>query len=308
MRKIFVFLSCLITAPAIAADDACTKPKEFTVDKRCYVTSAQKKQKPFNATVGLVNGDLKAYCTGTIVKGYYGYNGDKATTQEKETIYVYTAKHCTDRNKDGKPDTYLDIVLQNGDSYKIKFARAGQYKILSDEKAAGDYALYTIDEQTDIPGSKIPYTTISDKWGFLGLRQLDARVVGYGTLKIMSDKEIKIFKSKYINFMKQQGMSAKDSGVKISTKWGTKFMQNLDHDYQNDLFANHSLKVSNCKYHSVGTQIGCQAWSGNSGGGIFDNNGELMGIYTRGHRIVGGENHAASITTTKYPSTIPIAF
>lgn len=316
MHKIFVFLSCLLTVPAIADvadDDTCTKPKEFTVDKRCYVTLAQKRQKPFNATVAIVDSDTFVYCTGTIVKGYNGYNGDKATAQE-ETMYVYTAKHCADHDKDGEPDTYLDIVLQNGDSYRIKFALSGQYETISDNKRAGDYALYTLDKQTNLPGNEIPYTTISDKWGFWGYRQLDARVIGYGALKIMSDKEIETFKSKYINFLKTNGQQGDIGmhmgGVKIDSQHGLDFVKQLDDEYRRDLFTNRRLKVSNCKYLSGGEQIGCQLWGGNSGGGIFDNDGGLMGIITRGNRIIGGPYHAGRTdeeTTTKTLS-IPIAF
>jgi len=35
-------------------------------------------------------------------------------------------------------------------------------------------------------------------------------------------------------------------------------------------------------------------WGGNSGGGIFDNKGDIMGIHVWGKPIIGGENHAGS--------------
>ena len=173
MRKLFASLLCLLTMPAVALDDACTKPKEFTVDKRCYVTAAQRMQKPFNATVALID-DGQTYCTGTIVKGFDGYNNTKATAKDKDTIFLYTAKHCTDNDGDGKPDANLKIKLQDGSTYMVKLAYSGDYDISTDKNKRGDYALYTI------PGapSNIPYTTVK-KWGTNGFNAIDARVIGY---------------------------------------------------------------------------------------------------------------------------------
>ena len=60
-----------------------------------------------------------------------------------------------------------------------------------------------------------------------------------------------------------------------------------------DVFNNPELKVSYCRYSSDGRQIGCQAWGGNSGGPIFDDKNAIMGIHTRGSRVIGGPNHAS---------------
>lgn len=318
MRRIFAFLSCLITMPAMAFDDACTKPNKFTVDKRCYVTESQKKTKPFNATVALVDGQFP-YCTGTIVKGYHGYNGNKATEQEKNTIYVYTAKHCTDSNNDGKSDTNLEIKLQDGTIYTIEFARAGRYNTISDTNIEGDYALYTIKNAP----TNIPYTEISDKWGYGSIRGIPARLVGYGTLKIMSDAEIDKFKKKYASFLKSQGQNSNvgmyNGGVITNSTYGEMFLDFLkqkEYAYGSDLFNNNLLKVSECNYSGTGYMLGCQEWGGNSGGGIFDSNGKLLGILTRGNRVIGGDEHATGhsfFTTSQWSkdnasTSIPIAF
>ena len=36
----------------------------------------------------------------------------------------------------------------------------------------------------------------------------------------------------------------------------------------------------------------CQGWGGNSGGGIFDENGNIMAIVTLGNYQIGGAEHA----------------
>ena len=55
---------------------------------------------------------------------------------------------------------------------------------------------------------------------------------------------------------------------------------------------NSKLKLSHCTYSGTGRKIGCQGWGGNSGGPIFDDRGNIMGIHTRGNRIIGGSEHA----------------
>ena len=51
-------LAGMIFMPSVSmAADHCTNPKEYTIDKRCYVTDEQKKEKPYNAVVALVHDD-----------------------------------------------------------------------------------------------------------------------------------------------------------------------------------------------------------------------------------------------------------
>ena len=62
--------------------------------------------------------------------------------------------------------------------------------------------------------------------------------------------------------------------------------------YFRDLFLDKKLKVSHCYFTSSGDSVGCQIWGGNSGGGVFDDDGKLMGILTGYEAIIGGKNHA----------------
>ena len=52
MRRIILFLLFLAVPVNLLAEDACTNPDKYTIDKRCYVTDEQKKEKPYNAVVG----------------------------------------------------------------------------------------------------------------------------------------------------------------------------------------------------------------------------------------------------------------
>lgn len=288
MRKICLFLSCLLTMPAMALDDACTKPSEFTVDRRCYVTDEQKQQKPFNATVALIENGVP-YCSGTIVKGHKG---------DPDTIYVYTAKHCVDSDEDGKPDAHVQVRLQNGDEYTVDLAGAGEQHSTSSEgyieDNSGDWVLYKIQN----PAADIPYV-VPGKWDFISA---DARIIGYGSLKIMSDAEIREFKNKYREFLKTDPRYSNKRHVvtEYVRLYDTKTMDfveglmNQQHtNYVLDLFADSNLKVTTCEYYnSNGIGVKCQNWEGNSGGGVFDVLGNLVGIYVAGSMYIGGLVHA----------------
>lgn len=292
MKRLIAFL-LLINIPNLCfgLDDACTKPSEYTADKRCYVTPEQKQQEPFNAVVALIDEDGFRYCTGTIVKG------------KDNSFYLYTAKHCTDINKNGMSDHELLISLQDGTQRSVYIDVFGDYNIERDDNHGGDFAIYKLN------GDYYPYALITDKKHTIGFgpfaSNYDALVVGYGSLKIMSDKEIEDFKQRYIEFLKN------NKGIKVEgteTLYGfshgginslnTKVKEFIDYyldpSYWRDLFADYELKVSKCKYSSNGKETNCQKWSGNSGGPIFDKDGNLMGIMTRGNRIIGGSRHAGA--------------
>ena len=129
------------------------------------------------------------------------------------------------------------------------------------------------------------------------------RMIGYGALKIMSDKDIKDFRSKYIDYLKNEmDINAKGNELaygfvydSIHTAFGAvagflNYLQQEDIDYYSDIFLNLELKVSNCN----GKNFICQGWSGNSGSGIFDEKGNIIGIYTRAMPYIGGKRHAGN--------------
>ena len=298
MKK-YITTSLLLFIPFMAmAADHCTNPKEYTIDKRCYVTDAQKKTKPYNAVVALVDWPTDPYCTGTIVKGKNG------------KPYLYTAKHCVvEDNPYNKENTNnveqkLTIKLQTGEELSVYKNNVGNFDATKNENLDGDWAVYSIKK------SNVPMVEKTNKAysinPFVG--SYNAKQVGYGMLKIMSDKEISQFKQKYIKYLKDQkritsdGTEAKygwyNGGIYTGSGFGYNFLQYLnenENSYYLNIFRDSSmLKVSVCEYTSMGRAIGCQGWGGNSGGPIFDDNNKIMGIHTRGNYRIGGEVHAGN--------------
>ena len=285
-KHIITFLLLLVPFISMAADH-CTNPTEYTVDKRCYVTDKQKKEKPYNAVVALVLDDGESpYCTGTIVKGLDG------------KPYLYTAKHCTGDEND-MVRSELTIKLQDGRKLSVTKHTVGNYNIEHDVNVHGDWAIYSI-VNSDVPMVEIPSKR--------GNGVYDATNVGYGRLKIMSDAEIAEFKSRYLTYLKdEKNIDAKDDenvygfydgGVNT---YGNAYVTNFlitEYDYWESLADDISkLKLSHCKYSATGRMEGCQAWSGNSGGPIFDNRGNIMAIRTRSPLFIGGSRHAGSTAT-----------
>lgn len=351
MNKILPFLIVLMPTVCLGLDDACTKPSEFTIDKRCYVTDEQKKTYPYNTVVALIKQNGYPYCTGTIISEF------KVVDYRR----VYTAKHCTDVNGDKVVDETITIQTQDGATYKatnkdiLPEEAYGNYNIAEDTLYSGDWAKYDLfDTPYDLPFTT--FTThhsglqgkleagaenslVSENFllirpqfsvkALFGANNYDAQVVGYGSLKIMSDKEIQDFKDKYTKFLET---SLKDAVKKVHKDDGLSAdeMQKKINDYETDdynigivgdavyannpiveefiygalknalsvndfgaLFLdNYNLKTSLCQLDVNGYRQGCQSWGGNSGGPIFDKDGRLMGIHTRGLSIIGGKHHA----------------
>ena len=170
MRKTIIVLLCLIPMRLFANRDGCLYPTEYTIDKRCYITDSEKQTKPYNAVVYLVENG----CTGTIV-------------QDNNNLYLYTAKHCADTDLDNKTDKNIDIKLQDDRIITATRITTGGYDIKSDENRYGDWAVYQINNTQD----NIPYVHISDFFKNPdNLIYYYSTVIGYGLLKIMSDKEI----------------------------------------------------------------------------------------------------------------------
>ncbi len=291
MKKyITTFLLLFIPFVSMAADH-CTNPTEYTIDRRCYVTNAQKQKKPYNAVVALVDGEY-VYCTGTI-KDFKG------------APYIYTAKHCVN-NKDGTIKKNIYVRTQNGSMFVVNENRVGDYVPGSRAKdRSGDLAIYSISAEDQ---SKIIASTEFSSNSRNSQNTYKARVIGYGALKIMSDKDINQFKQKYRNYLKnQKGIISngteqkygwKSGGLDLDSSYADNFVQYLrqnDLSYYMDTLKNTStLKISRCTFSGAGDPKGCQIWGGNSGGGVFDDTGNLMGILGGYRRIIGGTQHSAS--------------
>ena len=272
----YIILPLLLFIPFVSmADDHCTNPNEYTIDKRCYVTDEQKETAPYNASVALVknvDGKYENYCSGTIVKGPDG------------TPYLYTAAHCV-----GKRDRVY-FRLPTG-SLRLAYLK----NIGNADDAEQDWAILRIFEK-DIPMVEISNKKQTEYGSENAYR---ARVIGYGGLKIMSDEEITEFKTRYANFLKDKYSADDSKSLEYEIGGGINPIQSFidDNIYYYYSLENDSknLKVSNCKYTNHGSAINCQAWSGDSGGGVFDKDDKIMAIHTRGVHLIGGKFHAGGL-------------
>ena len=195
MKRIgLLFLSFLLCMPLIArAADYCTNPEEYTIDKRCYVTDEQKKEKPYNA-VAMIVGQHGPDGSGTIVKR-------QGLTQDDVGYFLYTAKHCTDRNYDHIADDILRIRLPSGQEFDAKLISQGNYDFEDLATKLGDWAKYRLLMPDKDSNAKAvlngAYVKIN---GDLARGAHDVRIIGYGRLKIMSDQDIEDFRTDYLNF------------------------------------------------------------------------------------------------------------
>ena len=319
MRKYIQLLSLmLICAPmTVRADDACTHPEKYTTDRRCYVTDAQKKQAPYNAVVS-----VEGTCTGTLVR--------ETEFAFLPTTLLFTAAHCTDGDDDNKPDKTLQITLQDGRSFDVEFVSMGKYDLgansNTDQERLSDWAIYKF------PISSYISTTTTTADGDVEYRVSEniphvesvmvrpnelprgsaVSVVGYGTLKIMSDDEISEFQNNYIEYLNSQGVDSIPANAKeAASEYGmyadinavstehAKVTEYIKHTFTDPTGEKRSvkstitdlkLKMSQCRYQDASNP--CQAWGGNSGGPTFDTDGNIVGIVSSGYYIIGGEWHA----------------
>lgn len=284
------------------AADYCTNPTEYTIDRRCYVTEEQKKEKPYSATVGFGDVDGAFACSGTIVKN-------------RGFFYIYTAKHCVD-NKDGSVKKQINVTMQSGKKITAELSKFGDWTEKDSTNSNGDWAVYEI-EPNAMYSSDVAdmldgaYVKII---GVVGKDYYEARLIGYGGLPILSDQEILDFKNRYIKLLQEtEKINIAEADKETLTNYGLHgSIIDISPDYNNwirvfneltdcDTFLSTIdpyLKVSYCSYSDTrwktGNMYRCQSWLGNSGGGIFDEFGNLIGMLTVGVQTIGDSftNHA----------------
>lgn len=273
MKK-YAITSLLFLTPFVAmAADHCTNPNEYTIDRRCYVTDEQKTQKPYNAVVK-VDG-RNGTCTGEVIKG------------EDGKTYLYTAKHCADSEikhndiEEFEAATDLSIRSQNGLYVKVKpYVLGGD--TAENTGTEDDWAVYEFknDDEKNFKSVALEKSSKTES---------DVKVVGYGGLKVMSDKEISDLHMSYINYLKgEEIVGFYEDFLVSSNKTVLEFIKNMPEFNDDD-----NLKLSKCRYYSgyLGG-VGCQGWQGNSGGPVLDTEDKVMAIITRGVNAVGGSSHA----------------
>ena len=200
------------------------------------------------------------------------------------------------------PIMRYEVTTQNGERFFSNYITSGNYVEGQRQTYGGDWAIYSVPDNFNFIASVQP----SDIGQLTG--RVNARVIGYGALKIMSDADIANFKLKYIKYLKDErgiisnGTESKygwsnSNGMYNDSTYVKNFLSYLwenNRSYYTDVFEDDNrLKVSKCYYNTVdGEPVNCQVWTGNSGGGIFDDRGNIMGIVTRGYPYIGGISHA----------------
>ena len=136
MKQIILLLLFFMPFASLA-DDMCTNPEAYTVDKRCYVTDEQKKEKPYNAVATFVLADGRTNCSGTIVKRH-------GLSQDDIGYFLYTAKHCVDSNHDNIIDDVVRIRLPNAQEFNAQLIKKGNFNYADGTNQTGDWAKYRI--------------------------------------------------------------------------------------------------------------------------------------------------------------------
>lgn len=283
-------LLLFFTAPTLSwAEDHCTNPDQYTLDKRCYVTDEQKGDKPYSAVVGIVGVSGNFSCTGTIVKG------------SDEKLYIYTAKHCA---HDGTGAILKRVSIKTQKATEITVT-ANMYG--SGDTQSADFAIYSLPDNTDVDSVVIDNKERVDI-------DHDVNVIGYGWLKIMSDQDIKDFKTKYTNYLidnknikkkelqrnyREYGFVYDENqsiGIELDKTFPSNYLiylQATAATYYDSVFKDvNKLKVSQCSFNFVYDKTDCQVWSGNSGGGMFDQNGNLVATIISNHNLIGTKKHS----------------
>ncbi len=267
MKRLVAFF-CLLFLPTVTlaapmSHDSCVEngkyKSEYKIDRRCYVTDEQKQQTPYNAVVKLTDKS----CTGTIVKKDDGY-------------FVYTARHCVYDGLDKLLN--IEIELQDERAFSASFVKEG--KSLSD---FDDWAHYKIPVDKD--DTSIPYVQTDS------FEDGKVQIVGYGALKILSDKEIKKVKDTYVEVLTEFGSANDKENIKQAKQNGFMRDKMFVANWFGDYVGNRELKISDCELSNKILK-GCQVWGGNSGGPLFNNQGGIMGIIATGNYQIGGSEHA----------------
>ncbi len=303
IKHVVAFLLMLIPT-VVMANDRCTNPSEYTVDRRCYVDKALSGMSKYGASALIFEDTFKnsvlryvtgvGWCSGTVVK-----NNDK--------FYFYTAHHCLEGDEAGSLMETVSFRLFDGRVMSAKKYKVGD-AVLNNRYANGDTGDWAIYEIIDAP-SDIPYVEFKNPNVYVARRPIidDVFTLGYGSLKIMSDSEIADFKKGYFDFLKERP-EIKQEGEKAVVNKGESIDAYADPvlDYLMDergkfyiykmFLSEEKLKKSECKLDTGNRFLkDCQVWDGDSGGGVFLFPNTLIGVITGGKLTIGGTEHARGV-------------
>ena len=227
MKKVWSAFLLIAMLPINLLADACTNPDEYTIDRRCYVDGATWAKEPYKHVLKMGDRTGDPWCTANMVAGR-----------------IVTAKHCVldkDLNNvkftafDGT-EIYVDPMAESGSYYTEKQVIDGE-EVKEEYNFEGDWAVLTPKSvyQKFVTDNSI--YNVNGGLGPLGSSlagaafNVDFAVIGFGALKIMSDKEIKNFRRAYVDFLYDNGLydDTEDKIHKLHGKYPIDQAEKRDH-------------------------------------------------------------------------------
>ncbi|MBO7559879.1 MAG: hypothetical protein J6T27_01845 [Alphaproteobacteria bacterium] len=295
MKKI-VFGFLLSFLPINLLADVCVNPSEYTVDRRCYVDDATWSTKPYKHVLKMkyIDDDL-VFCTANMVSGK-----------------ILTARHCISDAKIGE----LEFIAFDGSRIRVQQSFSGASEFVTSDQ---DWIVFMpISAWQDFVSSN-SIRNISDDFVGAG-KNSEGIIAGFGGLKILSDQEILNFQKAYKEYIELFGSYFDSDDTEIDEN-SVNLTDTIKDDKKKYLFYDtispyllkydlpevkelffdtEQLKVGFCKdiqlmdgYDILGVTK-CQAWGGNSGGGLYVDKNEkglwyLMGLLLGGKSVISSD-------------------
>ena len=277
MIKIPVVFALMTMVPNMcwALSDACTNPKEYTIERRCYLTEDAWQRAPYKHVLKMWRkADGKVYCTANMAFGQ-----------------IVTARHCIE---DYNVSDLKFIAFDGREITARYFGYEAEFPYGSYEAFGPDIVFLT-------PSAKdaafVKSNSVNTAESINSVTSGSFVSVGCGGLKILSDKEIDLFQRAYNEFLKHNkeyvarnsdddfGKPILDNGQTMNLTYllGREFFEKINPylikyglGTAEDIFTNDgkNIKASLCNgfeqpdegRHLYGY---CKGWYGDSGGGVY---------------------------------------
>ena len=256
----------------LALSDACTNPSEYTVERRCYVTDATWQRAPYKYILKMrYKSDGLVFCTANMVSGQ-----------------IVTAKHCVE----DKDISDIEFIAFNGRKITIKYSGYESFFPFGAYNEFPDIVFLTpsANDEDFIKNNSINVLVDADSI----TNNSSFVTAGFGGLKILSDKEIKLFQQAYAKYLEDTGRKQKkyddileqpvvDDGktANLTMLLSKNFYKEIDKylkmyglDTAEEMFReSQNMKASICvSFDPIDSSMvygRCKVWHGNSGGGVY---------------------------------------
>lgn len=277
MRRFCAFLSILLCLPMLCMADMVG----YSGDIRRYVTQAEKAQFPYNSVVKIID------------------NGSTGTGTFVSPDVILTCRHVVDTSE----EKFIEYYTSDGQKHRGFVA-----PYLHDEASEHDFA-WVIDENAH-KGAVYDVSAVTK-------RSQNLMVIGYDSLKPLSNEELQIVKRLYSDWLQKNGKiegADKIWQAMVDVDLQLRFYYACSGDRQTDcvhcsdtdqscIFAdNNNMKVrQGCRVTHVDSQIytNCPGASGASGAALIDlETNQIIGIACEVGKVqIGQEKDAIMLGT-----------